>query len=78
MWIKTKARFRSGISDVEWDMYSDEQKRDNCEPRDFRFNTDDIMYYNTSLDGQTTIHFRHYSDSITVEMTTAQLDQFIF
>ncbi len=80
MWIKTTAQFRSGIPDVEWEMLDEEQQYEATEPREFRFNTDDVFCYNESRkENAVTVHFKHSHDySLTVNMTYQELDKIIF
>ncbi len=80
MWIKTTAKFRpKSISDTEWEMYNKQQQEDACEERDFRFDTEELISYNRGSDpSTTTLDFRHYDGSITVDTPIEELDALFF
>lgn len=77
MWIRTTAKFRSGIPDVEWDMMDEDQQEDSCTIRKFRFNTDRLEAYNESKYGITTIRMKSGYE-LTVDLTVEELDKIIF
>lgn len=79
MWVKTKAYFRPDhISMVIWDTYDSDQKMENAEPIPFRFNTDEIVCYNKTSSGETTIRFKRYEDTTTVLISIEEMDRLIF
>lgn len=78
MWIKTTAQFRSkALSNVEWDLLDDSEQQDNCDSREFRFDTKELSAYNQAHGVCTTLRFKN-GDDFTINMTVKQLDEVIF
>lgn len=77
MWIKTTAEFRGSISDMLWESMDDDERDAALERREFRFNTNELIAYNESRNGETTIRLRNGYE-ITVGMAMVELDEIFF
>jgi hypothetical protein len=75
-WVITQAFFRGedGYSDDMFNELSDEQKQDLVSPVPFRFLSEEVVRYNKSSNGYTTIGFRN-GYSIVIEMKIEYVDR---
>lgn len=76
MFIKCHAEFRNPeLSDAEWDMLSDKDKRENIQMRKMRFDPQQVQTYNTHwTPNKSTLWFKS-NETWVVDMTVEQLDK---
>lgn len=78
MWIRCTALFKSReVEEILWETMSAEEQDENCEPREFRFDTDELFAFNEAKNTGITLRFKSGYD-ITVTMTVQELDAVIF
>lgn len=77
MFIHCNAYFRDEMSDVEYDLLSNEQRMSACSPRAFRFRLEELVSYNAASDPScTTIRLKNGWDIIT-DLSIKKLDAII-